>query len=633
MTTLKTSFVAAMLATSVAATNVSAENTIPDGTKYTSDDARSTQIHDRVNNLPDDATHIYVPEKEYHDQLGERKWITENQFMRGLAYLEYMGLYNGDIEYSHGAVTAFEKLLDKFIDKFVVTDAPKESYQNDLYAKYDMLRVHALENDVFVDNVLQQSEEYQRLEKKTDFHGDINRLDGYLGLMGQDYNVGTKNDGQRIQAIQEFREGRTALDFLEQDDWNKQQGLTNGQRELMDGGLALLGYDTSAPDALAKFYQDNNLAIDPPKYNLQALAALHEVVVQDGKAFDRVEDVLYDFDTVEEKVGYAQAVLTLYGEHTELDDKRWAHTMLNVAQLGRRMGDDLEAVKEDTPPRIFSSASHVLWDSIRWDNYERGAKFTLPDVQDILDQTPVGNMRTQSEQAEYLGGENMRWSNLTEAQKEQFESRFVSLPLAEFEKFLPDNVDELKNTPQGRQQIERHLFTDDGRGFRDPELGQKYAEMYQFFKERIALRPSAENMSPQELNNEAGQTARLAISQVLQYMYNPNRSEYSHDETSTLYMYLEDRPGGKNALRDSGNIYMQKEPYLPVVHCINERNYLNYRADGGDPTAPIPFDEEQGATKLDTLAQYAQQSADNKLGLTEERTIPRADGQNNNLNL
>ncbi|MEC7576797.1 MAG: hypothetical protein VX468_05655, partial [Pseudomonadota bacterium] len=76
MTTLKTSFVAAMLATSVAATNVSAENTIPDGTKYTSDDARSTQIHDRVNNLPDDATHIYVPEKEYHDQLGERKWIT-----------------------------------------------------------------------------------------------------------------------------------------------------------------------------------------------------------------------------------------------------------------------------------------------------------------------------------------------------------------------------------------------------------------------------------------------------------------------------------------------------------------------------------------------------------------------------
>ena len=33
MTTLKTSFVAAMLATSVAATNVSAENTIPDGTK------------------------------------------------------------------------------------------------------------------------------------------------------------------------------------------------------------------------------------------------------------------------------------------------------------------------------------------------------------------------------------------------------------------------------------------------------------------------------------------------------------------------------------------------------------------------------------------------------------------------
>ncbi|MED5423426.1 MAG: hypothetical protein VX740_08300, partial [Pseudomonadota bacterium] len=490
-----------------------------------------------------------------------------------------------------------------------------------------------LENDVFVDNVLQQSEEYQRLEKKTDFHGDINRLDGYLGLMGQDYNVGTKNDGQRIQAIQEFREGRTALDFLEQDGWNKQQGLTNGQRELMDGGLALLGYDTSAPDALAKFYQDNNLAIDPPKYNLQALAALHEVVVQDGKAFDRVEDVLYDFDTVEEKVGYAQAVLTLYGEHTELDDKRWAHTMLNVAQLGRRMGDDLEAVKEDTPPRIFSSASHVLWDSIRWDNYERGAKFTLPDVQDILDQTPVGNMRTQSEQAEYLGGENMRWSNLTEAQKEQFESRFVSLPLAEFEKFLPDNVDELKNTPQGRQQIERHLFTDDGRGFRDPELGQKYAEMYQFFKERIALRPSAENMSPQELNNEAGQTARLAISQVLQYMYNPNRSEYSHDETSTLYMYLEDRPGGKNALRDSGNIYMQKEPYLPVVHCINERNYLNYRADGGDPTAPIPFDEEQGATKLDTLAQYAQQSADNKLGLTEERTIPRADGQNNNLNL
>ena len=633
MTTLKTSFVAAMLATSVAATNVSAENTIPDGTKYTSDDARSTQIHDRVNNLPDDATHIYVPEKEYHDQLGERKWITENQFMRGLAYLEYMGLYNGDIEYSHGAVTAFEKLLDKFIDKFVVTDALKESYQNDLYAKYDMLRVHALENDVFVDNVLQQSEEYQRLEKKTDFHGDINRLDGYLGLMGQDYNVGTKNDGQRIQAIQEFREGRTALDFLEQDGWNKQQGLTNGQRELMDGGLALLGYDTSAPDALAKFYQDNNLAIDPPKYNLQALAALHEVVVQDGKAFDRVEDVLYDFDTVEEKVGYAQAVLTLYGEHTELDDKRWAHTMLNVAQLGRRMGDDLEAVKEDTPPRIFSSASHVLWDSIRWDNYERGAKFTLPDVQDILDQTPVGNMRTQSEQAEYLGGENMRWSNLTEAQKEQFESRFVSLPLAEFEKFLPDNVDELKNTPQGRQQIERHLFTDDGRGFRDPELGQKYAEMYQFFKERSALRPSAENMSPQELNNEAGQTARLAISQVLQYMYNPNRSEYSHDETSTLYMYLEDRPGGKNALRDSGNIYMQKEPYLPVVHCINERNYLNYRADGGDPTAPIPFDEEQGATKLDTLAQYAQQSADNKLGLTEERTIPRADGQNNNLNL
>lgn len=633
MTTLKTSFVAAMLATSVAATNVSAENTIPDGTKYTSDDARSTQIHDRVNNLPDDATHIYVPEKEYHDQLGERKWITENQFMRGLAYLEYMGLYNGDIEYSHGAVTAFEKLLDKFIDKFVVTDALKESYQNDLYAKYDMLRVHALENDVFVDNVLQQSEEYQRLEKKTDFHGDINRLDGYLGLMGQDYNVGTKNDGQRIQAIQEFREGRTALDFLEQDGWNKQQGLTNGQRELMDGGLALLGYDTSAPDALAKFYQDNNLAIDPPKYNLQALAALHEVVVQDGKAFDRVEDVLYDFDTVEEKVGYAQAVLTLYGEHTELDDKRWAHTMLNVAQLGRRMGDDLEAVKEDTPPRIFSSASHVLWDSIRWDNYERGAKFTLPDVQDILDQTPVGNMRTQSEQAEYLGGENMRWSNLTEAQKEQFESRFVSLPLAEFEKFLPDNVDELKNTPQGRQQIERHLFTDDGRGFRDPELGQKYAEMYQFFKERIALRPSAENMSPQELNNEAGQTARLAISQVLQYMYNPNRSEYSHDETSTLYMYLEDRPGGKNALRDSGNIYMQKEPYLPVVHCINERNYLNYRADGGDPTAPIPFDEEQGATKLDTLAQYAQQSADNKLGLTEERTTPRADGQNNNLNL
>ena len=633
MTTLKTSFVAAMLATSVAATNVSAENTIPDGTKYTSDDARSTQIHDRVNNLPDDATHIYVPEKEYHDQLGERKWITENQFMRGLAYLEYMGLYNGDIEYSHGAVTAFEKLLDKFIDKFVVTDALKESYQNDLYAKYDMLRVHALENDVFVDNVLQQSEEYQRLEKKTDFHGDINRLDGYLGLMGQDYNVGTKNDGQRIQAIQEFREGRTALDFLEQDGWNKQQGLTNGQRELMDGGLALLGYDTSAPDALAKFYQDNNLAIDPPKYNLQALAALHEVVVQDGKAFDRVEDVLYDFDTVEEKVGYAQAVLTLYGEHTELDDKRWAHTMLNVAQLGRRMGDDLEAVKEDTPPRIFSSASHVLWDSIRWDNYERGAKFTLPDVQDILDQTPVGNMRTQSEQAEYLGGENMRWSNLTEAQKEQFESRFVSLPLAEFEKFLPDNVDELKNTPQGRQQIERHLFTDDGRGFRDPELGQKYAEMYQFFKERIALRPSAENMSPQELNNEAGQTARLAISQVLQYMYNPNRSEYSHDETSTLYMYLEDRPGGKNALRDSGNIYMQKEPYLPVVHYNNERNYLNYRADGGDPTAPIPFDEEQGATKLDTLAQYAQQSADNKLGLTEERTIPRADGQNNNLNL
>lgn len=636
MAKLKTSFAAVMLATSVAATNVSADNSIPDGTKYQSDDPRSTQIYDRVNNLPDDATHIYVPEKQYHDQLGERKWITENQFMRALSYLEYMGMYNGKMEYSHGAVTAFETLLDQFIDKFVVTDAPQDSYQNDIYAKYDMLRVHALENETFVENVLQQSEEYQRLEKKTDFHGDIKRLDGYLGLMGQDYNVGTKNDGQRIQAIQEFREGRTALDFLEQDGWNKQQDLTTGQRQLLDGGLALLGYDTNSPDALARFYKDNNLAIDPPKYNLQALAALHDTVVKDGKAFDRVEDVLYDFDTVEEKVGYAQAVLTLYGEHTEMDDRRWAHTMLNVAQLSRRMGDDLEVIKEDKPPRIFSSAGHVLWDSIRWDNYESGAKYTLPDVQDILNQTPVGKMRNQADQAEYLGGENMRWSELSDTQKEQFESRYVALPLSEFEKFLPENADELKKSSAGLQQIEQHLFKQDANGvssFRDPALAQKYAEMQDFFKERIAMRPAGQAMTPQQLEQEAGYTAYLAMRQVLEFMYSPHRSEYSNDETSTLYLYLEDRPGGKNALKDSGNKYMASEHYVPVVHCINERNYLNYRADGGDPTAPVPFEEERQATKLSNLAAEAQQSADNKVGMNNER--PALDGgvKANNLNI
>ena len=63
---------------------------------------------------------------------------------------------------------------------------------------------------------------------------------------------------------------------------------------------------------MAAFYKDQNIQIDPPQNTLEALAALHDHVVKDGKAFDRVEDVLYDFDTVEQQVGYTQSVLTLY---------------------------------------------------------------------------------------------------------------------------------------------------------------------------------------------------------------------------------------------------------------------------------------------------------------------------------
>ena len=619
MAKLTTSFAAALLATSVAVTEVSAENTIPDGTKYTSDDQRSTQIYDRVNNLPEDATHIFVPEKEYHDQLGERTWITENQFMRGLAYLEFLGLYEGDIEYSHAAVPSFEALMDKFIENFVTTDAKPEDYQNDLYAKYDMLRVHALENEDFVDQVLQQSEEYQRLEKRTEFVGNINRLDGYLGLMGQDYDVGTNNDGRRIQAIQEFREGRTALDFLEQPNWDKAQPLSNGQTELLNSGLALLGYGTDNQDALAAFYKDQNIEIDPPTHNLEALAAVHQHITKDGKAFDRVEEVLYDFDTVEEKIGYAQAALTFYGEHTEIDDNRWAHTMLNVAQLGRRMGDDLEIIKEEEPRRIFSNASHVFWDSIRWSNYESGVEYSLPSIDDVLDTTNFNTVEAADREA-HLGGEDMRWSSLTDEQKEQFESRYIAVPLADFEKFLPPNADELKMTPEGRREINRHLFTVDANGkshIKDPEFQKHYDDMKGFFKEQIESQPAMQGRSDEAITQEANELARQSMMQVLNFMYNPSRVDYSNDETSTLYIYLPDRAGGHNDLRDQGRL-ASTEHYRAMVHCINERNYLNYRAHGGDPNTPIPFEEQQSEIQVAELAQTAQNTADTKLGLAEQ---------------
>tara|TARA_R110002126_G_scaffold13118_1_gene56080 strand:+ start:329946 stop:331850 length:1905 start_codon:yes stop_codon:yes gene_type:complete len=604
MTSLKSSFAAVMLVGSLTATNVSAENVIPDGTQYKSDDRQNTQMYERVNELPEGATHIYVPEQEYHDKLGERTWITENQFMRGLSYMQYMGVYNGRLEYSHSAVPQFQKLLDQFIDRHVVTDAKPEDYKNDLYAKYDMLRVHALENEVFVDHVLQQGEEYQRLKKNTDYHGDIKQLDGQLGLMGQDYNVGTKNDGLRMQAIQKFRESRTALDFLESPQWDKGQSLSAGQTELMKNGLALLGYnDASEGGALAAFYKDQNIEIDPPQYNLEALASLHEHVVKDGKAFDRVEAVLYDFDTVEQQVGYAQSVLTLYGEHTEMDNQRWAHTMLNVAQLSRRMGDDLEIVKEDAPQKIYSNASHVFWDAVRWGNDEAGAPHTLPDIND------VANMSPPSEAAN-LGGEDMRWGNLSGQQKAEFESSFVSIPLSEFEKFLPEGADELKTTQQGKAQIQNHIFKFDANGiasFKDPALTERYAQMQDFFKEQISQRSGAQDYSAQELEGAANNTARLAMMQVIDFMTNPRRGEYSNDETSTLYMYMPDREGSRNAMKDSGNTFMRTEHYDAVVHCVNERNYLNYRAEGGDKNAPIPFEEAQSDINVDRLAQTAQQ--------------------------
>lgn len=624
MASLKSSFAAVMLVGSVAATNVHADNTIPDGTQYRSDDPQSTQMHERVNDLPENATHIYVPEQEYHDKLGERKWITENQFMRGLSYLQYMGMYNGALEYSHGAVPAFEKLLDKFIEKNVVTDAKPEDYQNDIYAKYDMLRVHALENEVFVDQVIQQGEEYQRLKSNTEYYGDIKQLDGYLGLMGQDYNVGTKNDGLRMQAIQEFREGRTALDFLEQPNWDKTQTLNAGQAELLNNGLALLGYnDTDQGTALAAFYKDQNIQINPPQNTLEALAALHEHVVQDGKAFDRVEDVLYDFDTVEQQVGYAQSVLTLYGEHTEMDNQRWAHTMLNVAQLSRRMGDDLEIVKDDAPQKIFSNASHVFWDTVRWGNDEIGARYTLPSIDSVVDMTPQSR-------AANLEGEDMRWSNLSDQQKDRFESSFVSIPLAEFEKFLPEGADVLKETSQGRAQINQHLFKFDANGvasFKDPELSERYAQMQDFFKERIAARPATQGYSDQQLEAEANKTARMAMMQVLDYMTNPSRAEYSNDETSTLFMYLPDREGSRNALKDSGNSVMRTEPYEATIHCVNQRNYLNYREVSGDKNSPIPYEQEQSDINVDRLAQAAQH-----ISQREGIIVPNADNnrpQNN----
>jgi hypothetical protein len=607
---------AAMLATSVAATEL--DSTIPDGTTYQSDNPQSQQMHDRVNKLPEDATHIYVPEQQYHDKLGEREWITENQFERAATYLQYLGLYEGEIEYSHAAVPAFERVMDKFIDSFVVTDAQPDDYKKDLYAKYDMLRVHALENENFVEQVLQQGEEYKSLPKKTDFVGDIKVLDGYLGLMGQDYNVGTSNDGLRIQAIQEFSEGRTALGFLQQEQWDKSQVLSNGQTELMDGGLALLGYGANSKDApeaaLAAFYKDQNIAIDPPAYNLESLSLLHAHITKDGAAFDRVEEVLYDFDTVEEKVGYAQAALTFYGEHTELDDKRWAHTMLNMAQLSRRMGDALEIVKEEEPRRIFSDSSHVLWDSVRWANYDPGAAHTLPDINKVLEQTSLNGVAYEDQEA-YLGGEDMRWSTLSDTQKDQFESSYIAIPLADFEQFLPEGADELKKTAEGRNQIIDHLLDFDTQGkahFASPEIRQKYNEIESFFKEDIRGRAGAQHYTEEQLSAEAHETAKIAMKQVLGYLKDENRAEYSEDETSTLYFYMEDRAGGKNALKDSGNVYARTEHYNSVVHCINERNYLNYRAAGGDPNAPIPFTEAENDAKLTDLAQSVENIVEQK---------------------
>jgi hypothetical protein len=633
MTRLLSSFAAAaMLATSVAATEL--DSTIPDGTTYQSDNPQSQQMHDRVNNLPEDATHIYVPEQQYHDKLGEREWITENQFERAATYLQYLGLYEGEIEYSHAAVPAFERVMDKFIDSVVVTDAQPDDYKKDLYAKYDMLRVHALENENFVEQVLQQGQDYKALPKKTDFVCDIKVLDGYLGLMGQDYNVGTSNDGLRIQAIQEFSEGRTALAFLQQEQWDRSQVLSNGQTKLMDGGLALLGYDVNSKDApevaLAAFYKDQNITIDPPTYNLESLSLLHAHITKDGAAFDRVEEVLYDFDTVEEKVGYAQAALTFYGEHTELDDKRWAHTMLNMAQLSRRMGDALEIVKEEEPRRIFSDSSHVFWDSVRWANYDPRAPHTLPSIDEVLQQTSLSGVAYEDQEA-YVGGKDMRWSTLSDEQKEQFESSYIAIPLAEFEKFLPEEFVELKATVEGRNQIIDHLFDFDTAGkayFAAPEIRQIYSEIEAFFKEDIRGRPGAQHYSEAKLTEEAHETAKIAMKQLIGFLKDESRAEYSADETSTLYFYMQDRAGGKNALKDSGNVYSRTEHYESVVHCINERNYLNYRAAGGDPNAPIPFTEVESDAKLNDLAQSVENSVEQRgvvlIGLDNAKTVSPA---------
>lgn len=623
MKSLTKIFKAAILAGSVAVTNVYAQM-LPDDQVYSSDNSQSMQIFDQVNDLPENATHIYVPYTGYHDILGERSWITENQFMRALSYLKYMGYYKGDISYDHKNISYVEGLLDQFIADKVVSDAKPEDYKNNLYTKYDMLRVHALENDSFVDHVLAQAQSYMRLEKKTHYREDLKELDGYLGLMGQDYNVGISNDGLRINAIQNFASAKTALDFLKDNKWSKTQGLNQAQRNLLNGGLALLGYNDQNERGLAQFYQDQNIVIDPPKMNLEALSLMHAHIVKDGKAFDLVEDVLYDFNTVSEKIGYAQAVLTFYGEHTVLDNKRWAHTMLNLMQLMRSMSDDTGAIKEGRPVKIYSATSQIFWDIVRWNDNAQGGEYKYPSINDILSKHSVFDIQNPSERDFFIEGEKMRYSALTDEQRESFEARFIAMPLAEFEKFLPDNAGELRKTPRGAQQITNHLMYVDTHGrhnFRDQELVDIMKRMQAFFKQRIAGRPAIQHLTDAELDRQAWGTTFNAMKQVLNYMYGGHSAEYTNDETSILFIYLQDRSGSSNALKDSGNTVYRTEYYRPVVHGVSERNYLNFRAESGDPTVPVPYHIEDIDVQIGQLNFEAYQAVDNKL---ERRTVSKA---------
>ena len=249
---------------------------------------------------------------------------------------------------------------------------------------------------------------------------------------------------------------------------------------------------------------------------------------------------------------------------------------------------------------------------MRWANYEASAAYTLPDISDVLEQTDLKNIESQDREA-YVGGEDMRWSNLSDAQKEQFESRYMSVPLADFEQFLPEGFEDLKKTVEGRNQIIDHLLDFDAQGkahFAAPEIRQAFNEIEAFFKEDIRGRAGAQHYSEAQLSVEAHETAKIAMKQVIGYLKDESRAEYSADETSTLYFYMEDRAGGRNALKDSGNVYSRTEHYNSVVHCINERNYLNYRANSDDPNAPIPFTEEKITDKLPDLAQSVEARAE-----------------------